>query len=529
MIGDEWEEDECRYNDGACALQMQTFMDDWHYRVLHAGMAMEVDRNEAVLAALGLFEGIGLVMAPGEKEAFAAMEEDDMIDNAVRKMTPELQNNLEHFALQLQLIVSTATRVRGALEQGDAEEVASIMEHGDAGITQHIMKKTVMEAAKEIVELRDVNDGWSKDMGGRLNRLSNLAEEQERNRIELDKVNAEIAAFHGKQNEKAVKAVTGLAEQNNATLVKAAFGGWMNHYIRYKGEKHIHEKYQAEIVQAKQRLKEMEGKSVSAVKRSIMGNADKSNEMLLTECVRRWAEDVRVEKADRMARLRHETELAHLESLRSDQKAAAKRNLMRMTNDSDENLIIMTFTAWAKNKAKEKKQRDFEEKEAKLQKQLGEMKSKSGGSAKGVLSRVSESSTSGVTGNVFVHWRDEMRSGRRARDMENTIAASDAKFKSLNQKQKGNAKHAAQNAVDLEEDNYLMNIFMNWHQEVEISRVVLHYSGKMKGKTEQLQQVQSMFKDFTAALEQGISNTPRTEKTEKRSSSRVKSSPKPPA
>merc|ERR1719512_60413 len=478
------------------------------------------------MAALGLFEGIGLVMSPEEKEALVLMEEDDMIDHAVRKMSPELQRNLEHFALQLQLIVSTATRVRGALEQEDVAEVVSIMDHGDAGITQHIMKRTVVEAAKEIVELKDVNDGWSRDMGSRLNRLSTLAEEQERNRIELDKVNAEIAAFHGKQNEKAVKAVTGLAEQSNATLVKAAFGGWMNHYIRYKGEKHIHEKFQAEIVQAKQRLKEMEGKSVSAVKRSLMGNADKANDMLLQECIRRWAEDVKREKADRMAKLRLETEMAHLECLRADQKAAAKRNLMRMTNDSDENLITMCFTSWAKSKAEEKKQKEFEEREAKLQKQLADMKGKSEGNTKGVLGRVSEASTSGITGNVFVHWRDHCRSELRARHMEDTINAHNAKFKSLNSKQKGNAKNAAQSAIELEEHNYLMNIFMNWHMEVQVSSVVMHYSGKMAGKKQQLEQVQSMFKDFTVALEQGISTTPRTEK---KSGSRVKGSERPPA
>merc|ERR1719330_971459 len=337
------------------------------------------------MAALGLFEGIGLVMTPEEKEALVLMEEDDMIDHAVRKMSPELQKNLEHFALQLQLIVSTATRVRGALELENVDEVVSIMEHGDAGITQHIMKRTVVEAAKEIVELKDVNDGWSRDMGSRLNRLSTLAEEQERNRIELDKVNTGIAAFHGKQNEKAVKAVTGLAEQNNATLLKAAFGGWMNHYIRYKGEKHIHEKFQAEIVQAKQRLKEMEGKSVSAVKRSLMGNAGKSVNAAKRSLLRRWCEEAKNEKKERMHKLKLETEMAQLECLQRDQKAAAKRNLMRMTNDSEENLITMTFTAWAKSKAEEKKQRDFEEREAALNGKLGNMKGSSGGNAKGVL------------------------------------------------------------------------------------------------------------------------------------------------
>merc|ERR1711879_1081288 len=74
-----------------------------------------------------------------------------------------------------------------------------------------------------------------------------------------------------------------------------------------------------------------------------------------------------------------ETDMAHLECLRADQKAAAKRNLMRMTNDSDETLITMCFTSWAKNKEEEKKQKLFEEREDKLQKQLADMQGKSGG------------------------------------------------------------------------------------------------------------------------------------------------------
>jgi len=57
-----------------------------------------------------------------------------------------------------------------------------------------------------------------------------------------------------------------------------------------------------------------------------------------------------------------------------------------------------------------------------------------------------------------------------------------------------------------------MIIFMNWKTEVEIQRVISHYSGKMQGKKQQLEQVQSMFKDFSSQLEQGLANSPRTEK-----------------
>merc|ERR1740123_1248655 len=215
--------------------------------------------------------------------------------------------------------------------------------------------------------------------------------------------------------------------------------------------------------------------------------------------------------------------MAKLEGLQRDQKASAKRNLMRMTNDSDENLITMTFTAWAKSKAEEKKQREFEEREAALQGKLGHMKGSAGGNAKGVLGRVSQESGSGMQGNVFVHWRDHVKSELRARNMEETIKNSEAKFKTLNSKQKGNANNAAESAIQLEEQNFLMSVFMNWHMEVEVSRVVMHYSGKMQGKKQQLEQVQSMFKDFASALEQGISNTPRTEK---KSNPRIKSGDK---
>merc|ERR1740120_44889 len=439
-----------------------------------------------------------------------------MIDAAVKKMNNELRHNLEHFALQLQLIVSTATRVRCALEHEDEQEVVSIMDHGDAGITQHIMKRTVVEAGHEIVELRDVHEGWSKDMGGRLNRLSTLAEEQERNRQELDRVNAEIAAFHGKQNSKATKAVMGMCDQSNATLLKAAFGGWSGWYINFKGTRHIHEKFQAEIVQAKAKLKEMKGQSTNSIKRSLMANSDKADAMLLQDVVQRWAGHVKSEKQEKAERLKLETGMAHLETLRSDQKASAKKNLMRMTGDSDTSLTTMCFQAWAKNKEEERKQKEFEEREAKLQADLANMKAGAKGGNKGVLARVSEAGSAGLLANIFVHWRDHAKTEGRARHLEETLQASEGKFKSLNATQKGNAKNAAQSAIQLEESNYLMQLFMNWKAEVDVQRVISHYSGKMQGKTQQLQQVQTMFKDFSSKLEQGIAVTPRTEKKSKR-------------
>jgi len=369
-----------------------------------------------------------------------------------------------------------------------------------------------VEAALEIIELKDIHEDWAKDMGSRLNRLSSLSEEAEKNRQELYRINADIAAFHGKQNEKAIKAVSGMNAQSNAVLLKTAFGGWSTWFVRLRGEQHIHEKFKAEIVEAKAKLKEIQGSSVSGVKRALMGNVEQSNKVLLGECVRRWAQDVKREKQDREARLKLATEAAHLETLRAGQKASAKRSMMRMAGEGDENLRSLCFTGWANVKLEEQKQKEFEEREAKLQQQLDKVKSRGTGGATGVIQRMSDASNTGLLQRVFSAWSDDTRTERRARNLEETIASQNAKFSNLNAKQKGNAKHAAQSAIELEEHNTMMNIFMNWRMEVEVSRVIMHYSGKMQGKQQQLEQVQSMFKDFASALDQGLSNTPRTEK-----------------
>jgi len=210
----------------------------------------------------------------------------------------------------------------------------------------------------------------------------------------------------------------------------------------------------------------------------------------------------------------------------ADQKASAKKNLMRMTGDSDASLITMCFQAWAKSKEEERKQREFEEREAKLQADLAGMKGGAKGGNKSVLARMSEQSGAGLLANIFVHWRDHAKTEGRARRLEETLQASEGKFKSLNATQKGNAKNAAQSAIQLEEQNYLMNLFMNWKTEVEIQRVISHYGGKMQGKKQQLEQVQTMFKDFSTQLEQGLANSPRTEKKSGKSS---KGEKKPPA
>merc|ERR1719492_214440 len=86
------------------------------------------------------------------------------------------------------------------------------------------------------------------------------------------------------------------------------------------------------------------------------------------------------------------------------------------------------------------------------------------------------------------------------------MAQNQKKFVSLNARAKANNNASASRANELEDENMMMMLFMNWATEAKLSRLVDHFSGQIGQKKQQLEAVQSMLKS-------GISTTPRTRQT----------------
>merc|ERR1719421_777494 len=77
-------------------------------------------------------EQYGVVLSPQERQRFSEMDEATMINNLVGRMPQQTKEQFEHFFLQLQLVVSTATRVRTALEEGSPDQVEEILNNADS-------------------------------------------------------------------------------------------------------------------------------------------------------------------------------------------------------------------------------------------------------------------------------------------------------------------------------------------------------------------------------------------------------------
>merc|ERR1719238_2553124 len=94
-----------------------------------------------------LMEQHGVHLSPEEEERLSGMSEPQMIETLVTKMPQQSKEQFQHFFLQLQLIVSTATRVRQALEQGRSDLVEQAMDDADStGIAQYILKMCIVQA-----------------------------------------------------------------------------------------------------------------------------------------------------------------------------------------------------------------------------------------------------------------------------------------------------------------------------------------------------------------------------------------------
>jgi len=90
------------------------FLKEKHYSKVSSSLANRWDKYQSLSAAMKLMEQHGVVLSPEETERLSSLGEAQMIESLVTKMPQQSKEQFQHFFLQLQLIVSTASRVRQA-------------------------------------------------------------------------------------------------------------------------------------------------------------------------------------------------------------------------------------------------------------------------------------------------------------------------------------------------------------------------------------------------------------------------------
>jgi hypothetical protein len=499
-------EDEPQYDNATVALQIQQFLDEWHYRII-ANLAGNVswDRPKATIAALEIFELQGVTFEPGEKEALAAHDETSLIQALLQKMSDEFKIGFENFALQLHHIVATTTQVRKVVDDGNATEVAQVMDSTDStGITSKILKSAIVQAGVEVAAIRNRHTSWTKNTDTRVSRLVRAGEDAAACQRQLAALQQQIGGFGQAQNEKSKKMMAGVASNNDKALVSMVFGGWLAFTKKMISEKDIRDAFEAEIANLDTKLFEYRQHQLNNVRNVLMRKAAEGDGALMIQVWKSWADEVQETKREAGSQDAMKAMEAKLAGASAAQTENTKKVMSRMAAGSDNALLSVVLTSWVHWLADYKKNKDMEDEvkaqEAKMQEYLKQKKE----GAKAVLDKMNSATDSGLVEHVISTWAQHYADQKEAHKMELIMAENEAKFASLNGRQKDNAKGVMGRVNEETQLNCLLRHFLMWATDTKVERVMKYYNSKMDSKKHQLQSVQSLFKNFATQLDQGL-------------------------
>jgi hypothetical protein len=492
-------------------MQLQQFLDEWHYRVIHSGLAMCKDRTECLNVALQLLEMHGSAKSLSQSEG-KPRDEAQLVDEMVSQMSGEARKSFVHFALQLQLVIAAATRVRHSLDEGNAAEVSRIMEEGDAGINSTIMRQAIVESAVELGELNQLHSSWGRNMQHRLERLTHCSEEALKAEEELELINGQVDAFQGEQSDKSKRVLASIAGNSDRMVLTMSFKDWAAHYRQYVADKEFHQKFREQLEDSRAKLMAFQMANKSSSAKMMMGQGKAKDQMLLDETLKAWMQYVKEEKIERA----QQDELKSVQEAMDRFKAAQSENSMkvmqRMSAGNDAGLKTMCFQAWQKALADMKSENAMAKAVAEQQKALEEHLSKASAEARQVVSRMFGSGDKGLLMMIRQMWNDLYKEEKKEMENDEAMQRANESFSKLSASRKRTIKSVAERTNSWEQEMIMYKIFQDWRTQAKLDRLIGYYGSKMDQKKHQLDAVQSMFKSFANQLETGISSTPRSGK-----------------
>merc|ERR1719399_2661504 len=439
------------------------------------------------------------------------LEEGDMINQLVTRMPQQTKEQFEHFFLQLQLIVSTATRIRTALEEGTPSLIEEALNDADdTGIMPYILKLALVQAGSEVTNLQRTHDRWAAETEVRMSTLLRGAEDAMQAQKQLAAANAQLGQYTGSHKDKGKKMMMGVAAKNDKACMDLTLTEWYKLVQRQKKEAEIRKEYEERIEVAQKKLFDYKQSMKGNSKGVLMKQAAKGDAALVTEVyflLKKEVEDKRLEEETQRKMLEME---AKMKGMADKNKENTKSVLMRNLAASDNMLCDTCLEAWKSWLIDYKKNKDEEDAVKATEKKMEEfMKNKKDG-AKGIIDKMNTASDSGLVEHVMSTWAQYFKDEQKALEMEALMEANAAKFNAFNERNKGSAQSAGQKATAVRDFGLINHAFILWCEAARVDRLLRYYSNRVEAKKHQLQSLQSMFRSFANHLESSLKDgTPR--------------------
>jgi hypothetical protein len=488
-------------------LQLQQFLDEWYYRIIYSSIGRAWTRQKATSLLVDILRILGFEFSPQDVEKLIQFKDDSSFINLVlEKMPPVLRDQFEGVALQLQTVLHEACRIRSAAEEGDVAVAELFDESGSdrGGLTQQVMKASVIYAAKEVQKYRKIHTTWKKNTDARIDRLLLASEEAEHANQNLLAIESQLAMYQDDAKAKSKGMLLKMSEGKESALVHSVFSSWHGYIEKVHAEAGIRKKFEDQIKNLERKLFQFKEAQLANV-RGVVGRMHMADtETLMHTVWKIWVDEVAVHKADGDTAAQLKIMQDRMAALEAGQKAKAGQFMTRMASGNEASLKNLCLEAWIKYHGDYAKDKEFEDqvkqKEAQIRAHMEAKKDE----AKAVLDRMLASTDHGLMELMMMNWIQFYTEEKKAKELEYQLSESQGKFKSLNARQKAGANNMQNRVNEQMHANLLQRCLNAWLIETKIYRVESHYKAKYESKRRQLQGVQNLFKSFAMQLEQNL-------------------------
>lgn len=489
----------------AAQLLARTFFREKHYTELHASLSTQWDKLQSLSAAMRLMERHGVTLSQEEVDELSALSEAEQINALVGKMPQQSNEQFQTFFLQLQLLVSTATRIRRALEEGNADLVTEALADSDAtGISPYVLRMAVVQAGSEVTALKETFAQWNKDADAKMSRLIRGQTDATAAKKKLAALQAEYMHFNSAQSEKAKKVLMNFASGSESALKAGCFKGWQEFIRKEKQEAEIRSEFEERIEAARMKLIDYKAQQLSGARKLLSRKAMNGTVSLQAEVLKLWRDAAAEAKVDAgLADQIKELE-ARLSSSKGAQAASTKRVMARMGAAQLGQALSMCFQGWVAYHKEYMKNKEWEDSVKESEKRVKEfMKTKSAG-AKKVLESMEGMADSGLEKtclNAWIEFTNEIR-------QENKLAEQLEQFQAKSSAFHGRNKTAGMSLMERarvhQERMAMQQVMLRWAMDCKVEVMCRGYHGVIEGKRSQLVGVQTMFRKFAGTLEASI-------------------------
>jgi hypothetical protein len=481
------------------------FLREKHYSKISASLANRWDKFQSLTAAMKLMEQHGVHLSPEEEQRISSMTETQMIETLVAKMPQQSKEQFQHFFLQLQLIVSTATRVRTALEQGRADLVEQAMEDADStGIAQYILKMAIVQAGSEVTNLKKQHAAWVKDAESKMSRLVRGQEDAALAKSRLAKAHAELSMFQANANEGIKKVLMAMAGGSATALLHGCLSSWHNYVKKMKIENAIYEEYREQIEAAEARLIDAKAGQLKSVRGMIEKKHNGMTVSLIQEVFTLWSDDILEAKLNLSQAGEVAAMEARLKACADHQSANAKKVLARCGAASEKGLRDMCFHEWCTFHQEYMKNKEMEDAVKAEEKKIAEFMKTHSENAKGLLNSMHAATNTGLLHEVLTAWYEIYKEEKLIAEHAEKLSMKNSKFGAFGDRNKKGAKSVMERAHEHNIMMLYLKVWGAWRLDFQVEKVLRKHQNRIDGKRQQLVSVQQMFRNFAKQLESNI-------------------------